>query len=284
MSNSDKYKEVIQANIELHSKLSKHYNTCEPHFRPENINHVEQYIKKIAAETSAKRLADFGCGTGFIINIAKKYVDHITGVDVTQDMLDRVYKSGSATIELINHDTGSVVLQPESYDVVTAYSFLHHLFDITTTLQNANKCLRKGGMFYADLEPNYYFWEGVNLLNRNSNYDPIVKREIEAVTYKDEDIENTFGVKKEVFNNAEFGKNIAGGFKEEELTDKLLSCGFSEVKFFYHWYIGQGAIINDDKFPKEERFANAAIIDDLLRKALPLSKNLYKYVGFIAKK
>jgi hypothetical protein len=37
------------------------------------------------------------------------------------------------------------------------------------------------------------------------------------VTYKDEDIEKNFGVSKDVFNTAEFGKNITGGFKEEEL-------------------------------------------------------------------
>ncbi len=279
-----KYKEVIDANIAFHTKLSSEYNTCEPHFRPENIDKVENQIKHVVKATNAKRLADFGCGTGFIINIAKKYVKEITGVDVTQAMMDKVDKSGSAKIELINYDTGTVPLEAGSYDVVTAYSFLHHLYDVVPTIRNASNCLRKGGMFYADLDPNYYFWQGLTELDRNGNYDGIVKREIEAVTYKDEDIEKTFGVKKEVFNNAEFGKNIEGGFKEKELTQKLLENGFSEVKYFYHWYIGQGFIINNDKLPKAERFANSEIVDELLQKALPLSRNLYKYIGFIATK
>jgi ubiquinone/menaquinone biosynthesis C-methylase UbiE len=284
MENKEKYQEVIKANIELHSKMSDHYSTCEPHFRPENVAKVEAKLKSVIDSVNGKQLLDLGCGTGFMINIAKKYVTNITGVDVTQAMMDKVDLSGNAKINLINHDTGSVKLEAGTYDVVTAYSFLHHLYDIGPTLNTAVNALKKGGKFYADLDPNFYFWEGVNKLDRNGNYDAIVKREIEAVTYKDEDIENTFGVKKEIFNNAEFGKNIEGGFKEEDLKSKLVKAGFSKVEVFYHWYIGQGFLINDEKMPKEERFKHAETMDAVLQKVLPLSKNLFKYVGFIATK
>ncbi len=281
---SGKYQEVIEANIALHSKLSDHYNTCEPHFRPENIQKVENKLVNAIKSVNGKKLLDLGCGTGFMINIAKKHVDEITGVDVTQAMMDKVDKSGNCKINLINHDTGSVPVQEGYYDVVTGYSFLHHLYDVVPTLTTAYKALRKGGVFYADLDPNYYFWEGVNKLERQGNYDPIIKREIEAVTYKDEDIEKTFGVDKDVFNNAEFGKNIKGGFREEELMKSLKEIGFSDIKFSYHWYVGQGILINDEKYTTEERFRNAEIVDELLQKALPLSKNLYKYISFVATK
>jgi len=264
--------------------MSDHYSTCEPHFRQENIEKVSGKLKAVIDSVKAQKLLDLGCGTGFMINIAKKYVKEITGVDVTQAMMDKVDKSGNCTITLINHDTGSVKVEKENFDVVTAYSFLHHLFAVEPTLNTAFNALKKGGKFYADLDPNYYFWEGVNKLNRAGNYDAIVKREIEAVTYKDEDIENTFGVKKEVFNNAEFGKNIEGGFKEEDLTEKLLKAGFTKVDFFYHWFIGEGFLINDNSMLKEERFKYAGKMDAVLQKVLPLSKNLFKYVGFIATK
>ena len=53
---------------------------------------------------------------------------------------------------------------------------------------------------------------------------PIVrKREIEMVTYKDEDIEKNFGVDKDVFNAAEYGKNIKGGFRAEELDGAMMT-------------------------------------------------------------
>ena len=101
------YQKVIEANIALHSRMSDDYSTCEPHFRPENIQKVEDKLKPVIEATNAKRLLDLGCGTGFMINIAKKYVQEIHGVDVTQAMMDKVDKSGNATIVLHNHDTGS---------------------------------------------------------------------------------------------------------------------------------------------------------------------------------
>ncbi len=53
---------------------------------------------------------------------------------------------------------------------------------------------------------------------------------------------------------------------------------------FYHWYIGQAALINDEKFSKEERFKHADVMDTILQRILHLSKHLFKYVGFIATK
>ena len=95
------YKKVISANQTLHTVLASSYNETEPHFRPENVAHVDRQLKKIANATNARRLLDLGCGTGFIINIAKKYVKEIDGVDVTEAMLQRVDRSGDAVIRFI---------------------------------------------------------------------------------------------------------------------------------------------------------------------------------------
>jgi len=279
-----KYEEVIKANIALHSKMADEYSTCEPHFRPENINKVENKLSQIFKEVNAENLLDLGCGTGFIINIAKKYLKHIDGVDVTQAMMDKVDTSGPAVINLHNHDTGTFPVKNDYYDVVTGYSFLHHLYDINPTLNTAYTGLKPGGKFYCDLDPNYYYWESIHKLNRSGEYDPIVKREIEMVTYKDEDIENNFGVSKEIFNQAEFGKNIAGGFKEEELINQLKATGFQKVTIFYYWFLGQASLINDSWGTKEERIKYAEIMDSILQRSLPVSRNLYKYMGFIATK
>src|SRR5215510_8789186 len=164
MPDTNKYEEVIKANIALHSKMADEYSTCEPHFRPENVQKVEDKLKKVIEQVNGTKLLDLGCGTGFIINIAKKYLKEIDGVDVTQAMMDKVDKSGPATIRLHNHDTGSFPVTEGNYDVVTGYSFLHHLYDIAPTLQTAFKALKKGGKLYCDLDPNYYYWESIHHL------------------------------------------------------------------------------------------------------------------------
>lgn len=275
---------VIEANIAVHAKLAAHYQTCEPHFRPENVAKVECRLAALARETCAESLLDLGCGTGFIINIAKKYVRRITGVDVTQPMLDRVDRSGSASIELVNHDTGTYSAAPGAFQLVTAYSFLHHLCEPAATFRTASRALAPGGKFYADLDPNYYFWESIYRLERGGDYHPLVRREIEAVTFKDEEIEAKFGVSREVFNHAEFGKDIAGGFKEETLRQQLLEAGFVGVEFHYHWFLGEGFLINSDAASREELFQQAAVVNDALQRALPVSRNIFKYLGFVATK
>lgn len=278
------HEQVMQANIELHSKMADAYNKNEPHFYPENVKKVDGIVARLVNETKAKKLLDLGCGTGFMIDIAKRHVSEIHGVDITTAMMDRIDRSGDCAIELHVADACTFREGSGSFDMVTGYSFLHHLFDVEPVLQTAYAALKSGGKAYFDLDPNGYFWEGIGALDRNGTYDAIVKREIEMVTYKDEDIEAKFGIKGEVFNSAEYGKAFTGGFKEETLVPMLKRVGFTQVEFFYHWFVGQGLMINDPALPKPQQMERAAIVDGVLQRALPLSRNLYKYVGFIATK
>jgi ubiquinone/menaquinone biosynthesis C-methylase UbiE len=275
---------VIEANIAVHSRLAVQYQECEPHFRPENVEKVERRFASLARETHAESLLDLGCGTGFMINIAKRHVRHIVGVDVTPAMLERVDRSGAAKIEVVKHDTGTYPATLGAFQLVTAYSFLHHLAELLPTFCTASRALASGGKFYADLDPNFYFWESIDKLERGGNYHPLVRREIEAVTFKDEEIEAKFGVSREVFNHAEFGKDMAGGFKEETLRQQLLEAGFARVEFHYHWFLGEGYLINSETAEREELFQQAAAVNDALQRALPVSRQLFKYLGFVATK
>lgn len=276
--------EVIEANIAVHSKLAAQYQQGEPHFRPENVAKVERRLVELVKETRAQKMLDLGCGTGFMINIARPHLRHIIGVDVTAAMLERVDKSGPGTIEVVNHDTGTYPSEPGTFQLVTAYSFLHHLAELLPTFRTASRALAPGGKFYADLDPNFYFWESINRLRRHGNYHPLVQREIEAVTFKDEEIEAKFGVSREVFNHAEFGKDMAGGFKEEMLREQLNEAGFSRVDVHYHWFLGEGFLINSGTASREELFGQAAVVNDALQRALPVSRNMFKYLGFVATK
>jgi ubiquinone/menaquinone biosynthesis C-methylase UbiE len=281
---NNEYQRVIQANIAVHSKLAPIYAETEPQFRAENIAIVTERIKSVVAQTNAKSLLDLGCGTGFVINVAKHYVARIVGVDVTRAMLDQVDTSGPASIDLHEHDTGTFPVPAGSFDLVTAYSFLHHLYDIEPTLATAAKALRKGGAFYLDQEPNFYFWDAITKLEGKGAYDPMVQNEIEAVAHRDDAIAKEHGIPNDVFNAAEYGKTATGGFKEETLREQLMKVGFSSVTFRYHWYLGQAFLVNEAGKPRDERLKNAETTDMVLRKLLPLSRHLYKYVGFVAVK
>lgn len=283
-TNTD-YRDTIKANIELHSAMADLYNQVEPHFRPESIKRVTGIVNQIGTENQIHNALDLGCGTGFMINILKNYAINIVGVDVTQSMLDKVDMSGNSKITLINGDTGSVDLPENYFDIATAYTFLDHLHDMKPTFINCYNSLKHGGVFYADLSPNAYFWDEIKKLSRLQYIlDPIILREINAVTKKDEEIKQEFGISKEIFFKAEFQKHMEGGLREEKLAKELYDIGFKEVKFIYHWFLGQAQMINDNAEDKIERYRHADIMHKYLIKSMPLSRHLFKYIGFIAKK
>jgi SAM-dependent methyltransferase len=275
---------VIDANIELHSKLAPHYRECEPHFRAENVAKVRARLTALVSEAGADSVLDLGCGTGFVIDIVKHHVRRVVGVDVTPAMLERVDRSGPAAIELVTSDTGTYLPEPGSFQLVTAYSFLHHLADVGPTFETASRALAPGGMFYADLEPNFYFWEGIRALDPGLDCHSLVRREIEAVTARDVEAEATFGVSREAFRHAEFGKDVAGGFKEELLEEQLRAAGLSAVSFHYHWFLGEAFLINSGAAPRDELLHQASVVHHALQRALPVSRSLFKYLGFVATK
>lgn len=281
---TDHYQEVIDANIALHTRLAKEYCECEPQYRPENIARLQVEVERLVKATSAKRVLDLGCGTGFMIDLLRPHVSHITGVDVTQAMMDEIDTAGRVSVELILSDTGTVEIDSGTYDLATAHSFLHHLYDITPTLKTAFRALREGGVFFSELDPNYYFWDRIHRISNPSQATELVQREYRSVAMRDEEIQETFGVQKEVFNLAEYGKNIAGGLKEDDLVSLLRSIGFRHVAIKYHWFIGQSLFFNEMDLPYERAVEYSTVMDGVLKEALPLSRDLYKYIGFEATK
>ncbi len=274
--------QVVEANVQLHTHLAARYRDFEPHYRPENIEKVDRKLAELAAQTQAKRLLDLGCGTGFMIDIAKHHVGRIDGVDVTPAMLGQVDQTGPAEIHLHQADTASFEPEPGAYDLVTAYSFLHHLFDPQPTLRVATKALRPGGIFYADLDPNHAFWSALQALDPNGSHGPVVERELRQLHYEDQAMQKEYGVSQQVFDQAEYGKNIAGGFRGEDLVDMCVAAGFASAQIHYHWFLGEAAVLHGglDGLPSGRHAAET--VAGALHRAMPLSRHLFKYLGVVA--
>jgi ubiquinone/menaquinone biosynthesis C-methylase UbiE len=285
MANPDEaeYRKVMAANVAVHGKIAAEYNKTEPQFRPENLARVDRVLSALVARVGARRLLDLGCGTGFVIDLVRSRVEEIHGVDVTQAMLDQVDRSGPAKITLTCGDVASFDPGPRPFDMVTSYSVLHHLYDIEPMLRTAYKALKPGGVYYTDLEPNHAFWRELSRLSPDDPLlHPLVKAEV--VKILDHQVATEIGVDRETLDLAEYGKNIRGGFDEGELRGLLGRVGFTKVEITYHWFVGQGAIINAAGTDKATQIALADQMDQALHRALPLSRPLYKYLGFVATK
>lgn len=270
--------DILDANILVHSTMADSYNQNEPHYRPENRAKVRKHLERLKSTAGGGRLLDVGCGTGFVIDLAKDLFLQIDGVDITQPMLDKVDLS-SGNIRLHNAPAQKLPFADSTFDAVTAYAFLHHLEDYKPVLVEMARVLRPGGQAYVDLEPNRLFWETMTRLEQapdlvRAGYSDIVAREINSVLHTDDRVQEEFGIDPDVFNKAEYTKSILGGIDPWQFRDEALAAGFSRCEVHLEWFLGQGTVMHGQSFEAADTIAA------YLQQVSPISAGLFKYLRF----
>jgi ubiquinone/menaquinone biosynthesis C-methylase UbiE len=264
---------VVQANIDLHTVLADSYDESEPHFRRENKDRVRAKIEGLQKRCDGNRLLDLGCGTGFMIGLSKDIFTEIHGVDVTQAMLDRVDRSGgNITLHLTTAE--SVPFSDDYFDLVTAYSFLHHTEDYRRILREAFRVLKPGGVCYTAQDPNRLFWTAVRQLNDRvpESLQSIVAKAYDAVLNTDAILEQRFGTPQSLVQAAEPVRAILGGLDPTEVEQDAAAIGFRSCEVRLEWFLGEAEVMHGQSSEA------AAIIDAYLRSASPLTNHLFKYV------
>ena len=82
--------DIISANLKFFKHKAQDYNAEEPSYKPENIKRVKKIFREFLIKKRNPKILDIGCGTGFIIDIAKKYSSNVVGVDISVEMLKEV--------------------------------------------------------------------------------------------------------------------------------------------------------------------------------------------------
>lgn len=269
---------AVEANIIVFDKVAKTYNQTEPHFFSENQEKVRKILQGLRKDTGGK-LLDLGCGTGFIINLAKDLFDEIHGVDVSTGMLSEIDTS-SAEITLHNQDASILPFEDNYFDAITSYAFIHHLDNYEIVLKEAYRVLKPDGIVYIDLEPNRrYVTHSEQYKNIEfSNYSQIAQREIKAICAIDDRVEKTYDINKDIFNASEYIRSELGGIDGDEFKKSTFALGFKGCEVIYSWYPGQGKVIH------KQSFEEAEIINSYLQEMLPLSSNMFKYLRFMLRK
>lgn len=269
--NKDK---VLNANIKMHTILANTYDNEQPHYFSENKKLVSSKLNEIAEKAGNELLIDFGCGTGFCINLAVSYYDSVIGVDVTEAMLSKVDLS-SGKVKLFNSNTENVPLESNIADVVTANSFLHHLYDIKPTIKEAYRLLKKGGVFYSEEDPNYFYWKAIKDPKLMNNYKHSelfnIGTEISSTLNAHHIIAEEKNIEPNIVKYAEYQKMVEGGMRTEELFEVFNDIGFTKIDIKYYWFFGQAKIMHQSS----ELSMN---IETYLHSIMPLSKHLFKYL------
>ena len=274
---------IRAANIRYHTKLSKTYDETQPHFKQENVTQVRERLKRLAKTTGGGRLLDIGCGTGFVLSIAAPFFDEVYGIDITPAMLERARKMARSkkirNIKLVEAGCDDAPFPDEHFDIVTAYGVLHHLPELQPTFKEVRRVLKKKGIFYADEDPNYYFWQSMRSLPaKRAVISDILETERKSVCEMVGEVQGVVGagLDRQTIRDAEYQKT-KGGFKEEHIVQLLKRAGFKKIDYEYNWFWQEGRVVRDLSLEDAKYF------EDHLRAALPLTRSFFKYVGFEAR-
>ena len=276
------YQDVLKANIDIHTSLIDIYNQ-EPHFRPENKSKVRAILSDLKTEIRSiegghSKLLDMGCGTGFILGLAVNIFDELHGVDITPAMLAKVDTS-TGKVKVHCAPAEKTPFEDNAFDVVTAYSFMDHLYQLGPLLAEVYRVLKPGGIFYSDQNANRSFWDSVGKLGGPlEGYSPVVQREMTVGLRPEEELAKKREVDVEAFRMAEHIKTQANGIDPAEVFDIAKSVGFRECKVKPDWFLGQASVMH------QQSFQNAEIVEEYLRMVAPLSDHLFKYLRFDLRK
>jgi len=99
------------------------------------------------------RVLEVGCGTGSTALLLAENVAHITGTDISGNMIqiarDKAIAQNIVNVDFVRTTLDDEVLEAEAYDVVLAFNILHLLDDLPTALSEIHRRLKPGGTFIS---------------------------------------------------------------------------------------------------------------------------------------
>ena len=101
---------------------------------------------------------DVATGTGFTAVALAGRVGHVTGIDVTEEMLSQAERlareQGCANVRFELGDALKIRYPDSSFDIVTTRRATHHFHDVPKFLREAKRVLRRGGRLgVVDMSP-----------------------------------------------------------------------------------------------------------------------------------
>jgi ubiquinone/menaquinone biosynthesis C-methylase UbiE/uncharacterized protein YbaR (Trm112 family) len=248
-----KHLEVRQANIDYHDTAADTYDEDEAesvHQNKFNQERIEGIIRDLSQKCGGQRFLDIGCGTGNVLKFGKKYFQHAVGIDASVNMLKLANERG---MEVIQADALFLPFASNTFNVVSVFSVLHHIYDYSLALTQIGRVLGKDGFLYSDWDPNmqppiyidkeklsgkvYYLlsflYGPVSRLKNRLVYRHLVKQQSRHTNLREAMPEI-----KETYRLAEYHEQKPPderGIDFEEVMRCLAADGFIDIQPTFHW-------------------------------------------------
>ena len=132
----------------------------------------------LAAHKRSGALLDLGCSSGSFLESMKGEQWKLYGVEMSADCARRAEARTGAHVFV--GDIPSAPFPPESFDVITCFDVLEHVYEPLLVLAKVREWLKPGGIFYVQV-PNIYsaearvfgtYWHGLELPRHLSHFSP----------------------------------------------------------------------------------------------------------------
>lgn len=142
--------DVKAANIRVYESVLDDYETKAIHADPTTVSRLKAALARLTAPPP-KRHLDVGCGPGNVLSSVMASELRV-GLDVSPAALRHAREHGHLVVQ---GDAERMPFRPGTFDLVTAYSTLHHLFEPQRCVAEAARTLTPGGLFVSDFDPNH---------------------------------------------------------------------------------------------------------------------------------
>jgi SAM-dependent methyltransferase len=149
---------LIERSIRRYRRAHAAYDKRHPEiFNPVEQARLHATLERACDAAPGKRALDFGCGSGNVTSHLLELGMDVTAADLSPEFLRTVKRRhGVETLLLNGRDLAGV--PDESFDLIAAYSVLHHIPDYLAAVRELGRVARPGGIVYIDHEANDGFW------------------------------------------------------------------------------------------------------------------------------
>lgn len=116
----------------------------ERHWHENRSPYFEQAFQHIETSFQTDKLLDVGCGKGYFLEMARKRGWKVYGVDPSQEAV--LYARNSLGLDAFAGELKDAHLESESFEVITAWNVLDHMYDPWGDIQEMSRVLKRGGL------------------------------------------------------------------------------------------------------------------------------------------
>lgn len=210
--------DVKQANRMLYDAVADRYEEIDGRRSAGLEAWMRGVLAGLRKRCGGVSLLDIGAGAGFVTRCAEGIFDTRIGVDISPLILSANRGAFDAAAAA---DADRLPFAPESFDAITCFAALHHLYSFEGLAAEAARALRPGGIFYSDHDMDAAF-------SRRYGAPLAVYRRLNNAAAK----YDRAGVPKEIYETTEWH---GGGVDTLKICRLLENNGFT-ARAEYHWY------------------------------------------------